>query len=243
MKNLIYIFLCGFLSIIVSCSDTAPSYEMVFIKGGEFRMGSDSPDSEKDEYPEHMEYVKDFFIGKYEISQRIWIKFMRKNPSCCVGKNNPVECVSYDDAMSFIHRLNRYTKKKYRLPTEIEWEYVAQGGINGKKLYSGSDTLSVVAWYVDNSDGTTHKIGEKKPNSLGIFDMTGNVSELCYDTYQGTDYSGNVIDTITNNIPQVIFRGGSCYSDSFHCRITNRMHCPVHTRNYSLGFRLAMDIE
>lgn len=161
--------------------------EMVLVQGGTFRMGCSSEQQgscRSDENPLHSVTVSTFYIGKYEVTQAQWKLIMGSNPSNFKGDNLPVENVSWDDAQKFISRLNAATGKNYRLPTEAEWEYAARGGNQSRGYkYSGSNLLVDVAWFWDNSGSTTHPVGTKQPNELGIYDMSGNVYEWCYDWY------------------------------------------------------------
>lgn len=127
------------------------------------------------------EEIRDFFIGKYPVTQEQWIEIMDYNPSYFKGDDHPVERVSWDDVQEFLKRLNnKYPGHNYRLPTEAEWEYAAKGGIASKGYaFSGSDDVNEVGWYYNNSDKRTHPVGELKPNELGIYGMSGNVWEWC----------------------------------------------------------------
>lgn len=157
---------------------------MVYIEGGSFQMGSEDVEADDDEVPVHEVQIKNFYIGKYEITQAQWKNIMGKNPSYFRGDDFPVECVSWEDVQRFIKRLNAKTGKHYRLPTEAEWEYAAKGGNLSKNYkYSGSDTLQEIAWYIENSDSLSHICGNKQPNELGIHDMCGNVHEWCSNRY------------------------------------------------------------
>ncbi|MBR0324280.1 MAG: SUMF1/EgtB/PvdO family nonheme iron enzyme, partial [Bacteroidales bacterium] len=121
-----------------------------------------------------------FYIGKYEVTQAEWKAVMGTNPSRHKGDNLPVENVTWFDCQEFIRKLNELTGKQFRLPTEAEWEYAARGGKHsyGAK-YAGDNDIDNVAWYGDNSNNTTHPVGLKRPNELGLYDMTGNVQEWC----------------------------------------------------------------
>jgi len=217
---------------------------MVFVEGGSFVMGDNGGEADADEHPLHRVEIKDFYMGKCEITQKQWMRIMRKNPSCFEDKNYPVECVSWYDVQLFIKRLNDKTGKRYRLPTEAEWEYAAKGGKYGKAdAGKRSNGLTGIAWFIENSDSTTHRVGSLLPNELGIYDMTGNVHEWCYDSYDSLSYSRSVgIDMLPHNEIKV-FRGGSWYSRQKYCRISNRNHISAETRNFTLGFRLAADAE
>lgn len=175
-------------------TDSATNMEFVFVKGGCFQMGDTFGDGGSDEKPVHEVCVDDFYMGKYEVTQGQWKAVMKKNPShfkdC--GDNCPVEQVSWSDAQDFINKLNQKTVKKYRLPTEAEWEYAARsGGKNEKWAGTRNESkLGDYAWYESNSGSETHAVGQKKPNGLGIYDMCGNVWEWVQDWYD-KDYYKN----------------------------------------------------
>jgi formylglycine-generating enzyme required for sulfatase activity len=217
---------------------------MEFVRGGTFEMGgtpeqgSDCYDNEK---PVHDVTVSDFYIGKYPVTQRLWAQVMGENPSKFLGDDLPVENVSWNDVQEFIAKLNRQTGKKYRLPTEAEWEYAVRGGNRGKGYkYAGSDNIGDVAWYKGNSDYKPRPVGTKQPNELGIYDMSGNVWEWVNDWYGGyaAEAQGNPEGPSAGS--HRVHRGGSCYSAARHCRVSLRYgHGPGH-RDGDLGFRLAV---
>jgi len=160
-----------------------------------------------------------------------------------IGDNLPVERVVWNDVQEFIQRLNKKTGQHYRLPTEAEWEYAARGGnkSHGYK-YAGSNNIGDVAWYRKNSRDKTHIVGQKQPNELGIYDMSGNVWEWCSDWY-GRKYYKNS----PQNNPQGpttgtfrVNRGGGWYSRSVHCRVANRSSWYPGLRYDYRGFRLAL---
>ncbi|HZK08832.1 MAG TPA: SUMF1/EgtB/PvdO family nonheme iron enzyme, partial [Bacteroidales bacterium] len=223
--------------------------EMIFVKGGTFTMGctSEQSDCGYDEKPTHKVTVSDFQIGKYQVTQKQWREVMGSDPADLRFKgcdNCPVENVSWNDVQEFIKQLNQKTGKKYRLPTEAEWEYAARGGAStssatGATKYAGSNNIDEVAWYTDNSNSKTHPVGMKKPNELGIYDMSGNVNEWCSDWY-GSYNSGSQINPqgpITGDCRVVI--GGSWGSNYRYCRVAFRnWDFPVKKSSYD-GFRLA----
>jgi formylglycine-generating enzyme required for sulfatase activity len=158
--------------------------DFVLIAAGEFLMGSESGDS--DEKPVHRVRIsKNFYLGKYEVTQAQWHAVMGDNPSRFKGDTLPVEQVSWEDAQKFIERLNAQEGgTKYRLPTEVEWEYAARAGTT--TAYSFGDNprpLGEYAWFSENFGNTTHPVGQKQPNPWGLYDMHGNVWEWVQDWY------------------------------------------------------------
>ncbi|TXD66211.1 bifunctional serine/threonine-protein kinase/formylglycine-generating enzyme family protein [Polaribacter glomeratus] len=220
---------------------------MVYVKGGSFDMGC------KDEVrwcvqegvTLHKVTLNDFNINKYEVTQREWKVIMNINPSNNIDCDLcPVENVSWNDVQIFIKKLNQLTGKKFRLPTEAEWEYSASGGNESKgHRYAGiSNRLDLVAWYDRNSSNTTHSVGEKRSNELGLFDMNGNVWEWCNDWY-GEDYYNNS-QTIDPKGPDSgsgkIIRGGSFSYDITYCRLSHRNKSLPENKNKNIGFRLVL---
>ncbi len=226
---------------VMSCQkDVYP--EMVYIQGGEFIMGCDSL-GDADESPAHKVVVKPFFIGKYEVTQEEWVSIMKRNPSKFKGKKRPVECISWDDALLFITRLNQTTGSTYRLPTEAEWEYVAKCGYD---VSIATDSLSSIGWWVDNSDARTHEVGRLRPNEFGVYDMIGNVHEWCAELYDSLAYAkstGIVPNDVASQNSEAVARGGNWTSRKQFTRTSNRNHAPLNYRNPTVGFRLAMDAE
>ena len=217
--------------------------EMIAVQGGTFIMGCTSEqggDCDDDEKPAHRVTVSDFYIGKYEITQAQWRAVMGNNPSNFKGENLPVESVSWNDVQDFIRRLNASTGKQYRLPTEAEWEFAARDGNSSRgNKYSGSSTLGNIAWYGENSGSKTHPVGTKSPNELGIYDMSGNVWEWCYDRY------GNYSNNVQTN-PQSpsfaherVLRGGGWSNYAGNTRVSYRNYITPYDRYSDVGFRLA----
>jgi formylglycine-generating enzyme required for sulfatase activity len=214
--------------------------EMIHVKGGPFRMGSIKYDDEK---PIHEVILSGFFIGKYVVTQAQWTKIMGNNPSYnAQGGNYPVECVSWDDAQDFCARLNMLTGKSYRLPTEAEWEYAARGGNQSQGYeYSGSKKLDEVGWYGENSEGSTHPVGDKSKtaNELGIHDMSGNVWEWCSDWYGEYPATPQKNPSGPSRGSFRVSRGGSWFNYAKSCRSANRNYYDPLNRFNVLGFRVA----
>ncbi|MEI6206874.1 MAG: SUMF1/EgtB/PvdO family nonheme iron enzyme [Desulfuromonadales bacterium] len=218
--------------------------KMVSVPGGCFQMGNTFGGGDSDEKPVHEVCVSDFAIGKYEVTQGQWKWIMGNNPSnfSGCGDNCPVEQVSWNDVHQFIQRLNSQTGSSFRLPTESEWEYAARSG--GKwEQYSGGDNIVDFAWYSDNSGSKTHPVGQKQPNGLGIYDMSGNVWEWVSD-WKGSYPSGRQQDpqgppTGSNRVA----RGGSWYRNAGYARAAYRYDNSPNYRDYYLGFRLASPVQ
>jgi formylglycine-generating enzyme required for sulfatase activity len=220
---------------------------MVNVPGGSFTMGcveGRDEDCGDDEKPSHTVNIAGFQIGKYEVTQADWRIVMGSNwselrfPGC---DNCPVENVSWNDIQEFLKKLNdKYPGKNYRLPTEAEWEYAARGGgRSGKYRYAGSNVLDKVAWYDDNSGNKTHSVGEKAPNELGLYDMSGNVYEWCNDRYGDYESSEQTNPKGPKSGSSRVRRGGSWSSRARFCRVSYRnVDTPGH-RVSAIGFRLA----
>ncbi|MEZ4888810.1 MAG: SUMF1/EgtB/PvdO family nonheme iron enzyme [Chitinophagales bacterium] len=216
---------------------------MVTVSGGTFQMGSN--DGQDDEKPVHPVTLSTFQMGKYEVTQAQWEAVMGSNPSQkSAGCDNcPVESVSWNDAQDFIKKLNQLTGKRFRLPTEAEWEFAARGGTKSRNYtYSGSNSIDEVAWYGDNSGSKTHPVGGKKANELGLYDMSGNVWEWCNDWYDENYYSSspssNPKGPATGGVR--VLRGGSWNNKPLNCRSADRFWFnPEFRINYGVGFRCA----
>ena len=147
-------------------------------------------DADSDEKPAHQVTLSDYYIGETEVTQALWKAVMGTNPSNFKGDSNPVEKVSWNDCQEFIRKLNSLTGRTFRLPTEAEWECAARGGNQSKGYkYSGSNKIKDVAWYDGNSKDKTHAVKTKPSNELGLYDMSGNVNEWCWDLYGAYDGS------------------------------------------------------
>ena len=227
------------------------SFTMVAVAGGTFRMGSNDSEAEEYEKPVHSVTLGDYYIGETEVTQALWQAVMGDNPSFFKGSNNPVEQVSYNDCIDFINKLNTLlagqlpTGRKFRLPTEAEWEFAARGGNKGKNnnyKYSGSNSVDAVAWCIGNSGKETHLAKRKQPNELGLYDMSGNVYEWCYD-WHGRDYYSSSPQTNPQGPSSGstrVLRGGSWVSDAQNCRVADRGCYSPGGRSSIHGLRLAL---
>jgi formylglycine-generating enzyme required for sulfatase activity len=244
------------------------TFEMIEVDGGTFIMGAteeQGSDVFEIEKPTHQVTLSSFYIGKYEVSQEEWESVMGTNPSYFKGANLPVERVSWDMIVGtsgevyytvngvdyrtdgFCYKLSQ--KKgggtRYRLPTEAEWEYAARGGRKSKGyMYSGSNTVGDVAWYgyyEENSDDyTTHPVGTKLPNELGIYDMSGNVWEWCSDWSGSYSRESQTNPTGPASGSVRVIRGGSWFSLAGSCRVSCRFYYYFPSyEDYYFGFRLA----
>ena len=222
------------------------SFTMVAVEGGTFTMGATSEqgsEADSDEKPAHRVTLSDYYIGQTEVTQALWQAVMGSNPSNWKGSNLPVEQVSWNECQQFITKLNQLTGRRFRLPTEAEWEYAARGGSKSRGYkYSGSNDIGSVAWYDGNSGSKTHPVGQKNANELGIYDMSGNVWEWCQDWYDSGYYGKSPSTNPCNNTSASIrvYRGGSWYSNAGRCRVSDRSGNSPGLTSINLGLRLAM---
>ncbi|MYF24412.1 MAG: formylglycine-generating enzyme family protein [Nitrospira sp. SB0672_bin_25] len=218
--------------------------QMVVVPGGTFTMGCTEEQSscDEDEKPVRQVQVKSFTIGKYEVTQDLWEAVMGKNPSKFRNcPRCPVEHVGWDDTKMFLKKLNALTGGHYRLPTDAEWEYAARGGQKNQAfLYVGSDDLGSVAWYDKNSGHRVHRVGQKQPNALGLYDMSGNVWEWLEDCW-GKKFPGPPADGSawkSGNCARHMMRGGAWTSYPRYLRSSNRYWNLSAFLRYDVGFRL-----
>lgn len=222
------------------------SFDMIYVNGGTFVMGA-TPDQGSlasfDEKPPVEVTLDDFFIADTPVTQELWLEVTGGNPSHNKGKKLPVERVSWFECQDFIQKLNALTNRQFRLPTEAEWEYSARGGINAKQtMFAGCDCVDKdqYLWHKGNSGNSSHEVAALLPNSLGLHDMSGNVSEWCNDWYFNS-YSGFGISHNPNG-PSVgttkVYRGGSWYDSERFCRVSKRFSMNPSFRNKLVGMRL-----
>lgn len=208
-------------------------YPMIYVEAGTLIMGvheGQRNEYDKDEIPVHKETVRNgFFMGKTEVTQELWQTVMGNNPSKFKGERNPVEEISWNDCKKFIARLNSLTGLRFRLPSEIEWEYAARGGNMSKGYYySGSNNANDVAWYGEHAfQGSTHSVAQKKANELGFYDMSGNVSEWCENRYDDASEDR-------------VVRGGGYYHIHDICSCSTRRGWKPDVKDSSIGVRLVV---
>ena len=211
--------------------------EFVQVPAGEFLMGSTSDEADDEQPVTRVRISRGFYLGKYEVTQAEWEAVTGSNPSLLdeCGPDCPVEQVSWDDVQEFIGRLNAAVgEERYRLPTEAEWEYAARAGTTGDRY----GNLDAIAWYLDNSGGPTHPVGQKAPNAWGLHDMLGNVWEWTQDWY-GDYPGGEVTDPQGPTSGSLrVSRGGSWSDIAWGCRASTRYYYSPGDRYLTLGFRL-----
>jgi formylglycine-generating enzyme required for sulfatase activity len=224
--------------------DPHTGIEFLFVPGGHFMMGDLFDEGLETEKPLHRVHLDRYYISKYPVTQKQWMRLMPENTSRFQGDNQPVEQISWDDVQIFIERISDTISAEYSvdLPSEAQWEYAARSGGRNEK-YAGSSDADHVAWYDDNSHGNTHPVGMKAPNGLGIHDMSGNVWEWCQDSFQTDAYQYHDQENpvmISNERDRVI-RGGSWNVDSWSVRCARRNRLPQDLYGPGLGFRLVLN--
>ncbi len=228
-------------------TDPVTGMEFVWVPGGTFEMGRGPwagtggflGNCDSDEKPVHTVRLSGFWMGKFEVTQGQWEKVMGNNPSNRqMGDNYPVEWVNWLDVKRFISKLSALSSVKFRLPTEAEWEYAARSG-GRPEMYAGGDDIDRVAWYKGNSGGSTHEVGARAPNGLGLYDMSGNVWEWVEDVYGSYSSSAQDNPIVAGGGVYRVLRGGS-YVDSSKCvRAALRLRITPDFRSSAQGFRLA----
>jgi len=270
MKKILCVILLMTIVLAGFIEGAQESVEMVFVKGGSFQMGTnrqhykqdgeyESADVNRPDKPAHLVTLSDFYISRFEVTQKVWEKVMGTNPSYFKGEQRPVENISWFDAVRFCNRLSErdgfdpvytingtnvacnFAKNGYRLPTEAEWEYAARGGERSEDYdYAGSDDPAVAGWlYADRTD--TSLVGMKKPNELGLYDMTGNVYEWCWDIFDYNYYKSSPEKNPTGPAQGDMraLRGGGYRSLSVPQYFTTiRARGNPDDKSMSLGFRV-----
>lgn len=225
------------------------TFSMVKVKGGEFTMGYTADDSPfatfavpDNEVPAHQVTLDDYAIGETEVTVALWNAVMGSVPYLneLDDPQKPVGNVSWYNCQNFIARLNGMTGRKFRLPTEAEWEYAARGGQKTRHYgFSGSNQYDAM-WFLDNASSKTKDVKTRRANELGIYDMSGNVWEWCYDRAGAYSADAQVNPAGTGKDNTRVLRGGSCASRWDACRITNRSFMPAKNIKGTFGLRLAL---
>lgn len=229
---------------------------MIKVEGGTLNVGATEEqisEADNNEYPEHPITLPTFYISQFPITQNVWeavmgynkAKFKKQEKTVLYrSKYNeeghyPAETLSHDEALEFVRRLSNRTNLQFSLPSEDEWEYAARGGQKSKGYkYAGSNDINDVAWYRGNSDGCPHPVGEKQPNELGLYDMSGNVwewTETLAHSYAAAD------DDISGDI--FIRRGGSWWHDPTNCRVSKRYASDKNKKTSGLGLRVVIRLN
>ncbi|MBR6250392.1 MAG: SUMF1/EgtB/PvdO family nonheme iron enzyme [Bacteroidales bacterium] len=237
---------------------------MVYVEEGTYMMGSNHCDADRDERPAHKVRLSPFFIGRYEITNRQWFAVMANDSVARLYENDntPKTNINSIECQAFVDSLRKFTELSFMLPTEAQWEYAAKGGRKSKPTtFSGGNDLDKVAWYFGNSGekrqhdeawrpvllttnkNRPHDIGQKQPNELGIYDMTGNVFEFCSDFFD--NYRVKSGEMLTNpkgpsKGQYVVVRGGSWLSETRQNRVTYRSSCDFRQKSAAVGLRVAV---
>lgn len=270
-KRILYI-LTGLILVLSGCAmqkkaeppDLGTIHEsMVYVEGGSFLMGSN--DGYPDELPIHEVTLTSFWIGEFQITKDLWMKTMAIDPSKIKDGNLPMDQISWLQAVEYCNQRSihedltpcytitrdsvycDWTANGYRLPTEAEWEYAARGGNKSAGfIYSGSNDRDSVAWHDGNSQNKSHPVGSKKANELGIYDMSGNLFEWCWDWYDKDYYknSPKLNPRGPENGTHRILRGGSWFHFYLFCRVSfrNYYYTPYYW-NSDVGFRVARSVQ
>ncbi len=221
------------------------SFTMIPVEGGTFTMGATSEMTEPFDWekPTHQVTLSNYYIGETEVTQALWKAVMGSNPSHFEGDDLPVECVSWDDCQTFISKLNALTGKRFRLPTEAEWEFAARGGNQSHHTqYSGSSRIDDVAWYEDNSGSKTRLVKTKQPNELGIYDMSGNVWEWCQDWFDYYNSYAQTNPTGAGSGSYRVIRGGGRSHSLRYCRSSERGDIEPGNSGSNIGLRLVLSL-
>ncbi len=226
------------------------SFKMILVEGGQFKMGSEDDFFENEKNGE-IKTISNFYMCETEVTEKLWYAVMLKyhNEDFLYDCYDcPVEDVSWNEIQVFLERLNKLTKKKFVLPSEAQWEYAAGGGSLNRTEWAGTnseDELIDYAWCKSNSGNKRHKVGTKKPNNLGLFDMSGNVSEWCEDDWHSPGSGGPANGSAWIDSPRAssaVVRNGSWFLFPYSLRVIKRTDWPKGESNMDFGFRLALNL-
>ena len=216
--------------------------ELVTVNPGEFVMGSpsDEPGHDNDETQHKVRITRPFLLDVNLVTQSQYAAVMGNNPSYFYGQDDlPVDSVSWDEAAAFCKKLSAKEGRRYRLPTEAEWEYACRAGTSGP--YAGDGKIDDIGWYWSNSGDVTHPVGQLDPNGWGFYDMQGDLWEWCADWY-GQYPPGDAVDPTgpATGVSRVL-RGGTIEYDAEYCRSAFRNYYPPDTQLYYIGFRVVLE--
>ena len=230
------------------------SFKMIKVEPGTFQMGREG--SHDVATPVHrVTLTKAYYMGETEVTQALWYAVMGQSISqmrdkasrigryflCGEGDNYPAYYINYKDCEKFLTKLNKLTGQQFRFPTEAEWEFAAKGGVKSKGYtYAGSNTIDYVAWYTSNSGRNTHEVGTRQANELGLYDMSGNVYEWCYDWYGSYSSSPSTDPMGPTTGSRRVVRGGDWHNNATSCRVAYRNNNAPSFRYYNFGLRLAL---
>ncbi|MCX2980645.1 formylglycine-generating enzyme family protein [Halieaceae bacterium IMCC14734] len=230
---------------------------MIWVDGGSFTMGSEDDIADDREKPAHTVTVDGFYMGRTEFTQDIFEELMGWNNSYFSCATCPVNNLSWLNIQLLVDRLNEATGKRFRLPTEAEWEYAARGGNRSKGfLFSGSNSIDEVAWYAGNAGNRSHPVAQKAPNELGLYDMTGNLWEFCLDNMSSNLYARhhqlkgdqprvNPVHIVEASDPRrmviKVQRGGGYEFEAEESQVYRRDGASNNVRMPDIGFRLVME--
>ena len=222
---------------------------MVWVQGGVFTMGSNDKNALNREKPAHKVTLNGFYIGRTEVTVKLWQEVMGWDYSYFSCDDCPVNNISWKNVQNFIKRLNALTGKTFHLPSEAQWEYAAKGGIKAKGyIYSGSNNITEVAWYAGNAKHKSHQVAQKKPNELGLYDMTGNLWEYCLDDMNRSIYSAaprtNPLYAPNKDVyvtSMKVIRGSGYDFSAAESVVYKRDGATSNVRMADIGFRLAME--
>ena len=250
--NIIINFILEVNPLLTKYNVNGVTFTMVAVKGGTYMMGATENQleyAEDAEMPAHQVTVSNFSIGQTTVTQELWMAIMGNNPSYFSSNYNieddfqrPVELITWYEIVEFISTLNDLTDAGFRIPTEAEWEFAARGGNKSHGyLFAGSDDFNEVGWNYANTSYCTQPVGLKKPNELGLYDMSGNVWEMCNDWWDENYYS--VSPAVNPQGPETgtykSARGGSLVNSAILSRVSMRDWVPLDGRYTTMGFRLA----